>query len=114
MSERIYVTENDRIEHYENNLVSLVLANGERFEALEPRRLFPVSRAEEYITLLDVDGNEAAQIRAIDELAPDSASVIRNSLSDYYLVPVITKISSVTEKYGTLHWRRDRSRSQGI
>lgn len=110
MSERIYVTKNDKIELYENNLVSLTLASGEHFEALEPRRLFPVSRAEEYITLLDDDGNEVAQIRTINELELTSASVIRKSLSDYYLVPVITKIASVTEKYGTLHWSVETDR----
>ena len=108
--ERIYVSKNDRIEYYENNLVTLVCASGERYEALEPRRLFPVSRAAEYITLLDADGKEIAIIRAMANLDADSNRVVSASLGDYYLVPEITKILSVTEKYGNLHWSVETDR----
>ena len=58
MANRIFVTRGDSIEIYENNLVTLTLADGTKFEPLEPRRLFPVSRASEYITLLDEEGAE--------------------------------------------------------
>ena len=44
MSERIYVTKDDKITVNENNLVNLTLQNGDVYEKLEPRRLFPVSR----------------------------------------------------------------------
>ena len=65
MRERIYVGSSERIEKYENNLVTLTTADGEVLEALEPRRLFPVSRADTYITLLDRDGAEVALIKDI-------------------------------------------------
>lgn len=101
---RIYVTEKDEITLCENNLVTLKTASGEVFEKLEPRRLFPVSRSEVYITLLDEEGVETALIKAITDLNADSAKVIRESLDDYYLVPHITRIISTEEKYGTLRW----------
>ena len=101
---RIYVTKNDRIEKCENNLVTLKTESGEVFENLEPRRLFPVSRAEVYITLLNEDGVEVALIRDFDEIDKDSAAVVRASLDDYYLVPHILRIVSTEEKYGTLRW----------
>ena len=101
---RIYVTRNDRIEKCENNLVTLTLESGEVFEKLEPRRLFPVSRAEVYITLLNEDDVEIALIRSFDEMDKDSAAVVKTSLDDYYLVPHITRIISTEEKYGTLRW----------
>ena len=53
MSERIYVTKKDKITVNENNLVNLSLQNGEIFEKLEPRRLFPVSRIDEYTSYLE-------------------------------------------------------------
>ena len=101
---RIYVTNKDKITPCENNLVTLTLESGERFEMLEPRRLFPVSRSEVYITLLDEEGVETALIKSITDLDAESAKVVRVSLDDYYLVPHITKIISTEEKYGTLRW----------
>ena len=79
---------------------------------MEPRRLFPISRADEYITLLDKDGNEVAVIRSLEDIDSASREVIVRSLADYYLVPEILKIYSVSEKYGNLHWvvETDRGR----
>ncbi|MBO5879348.1 MAG: DUF1854 domain-containing protein [Clostridia bacterium] len=104
MSNRIFVTENDKITVNENNLVNLTLQSGEVFEKLEPRRLFPVNRIDEYVTLLDEEGKEIAVIRKICELDPVSRQIIQNSLDDYYLVPHITRINSITEKNGKIHW----------
>ena len=104
MKDRIYVTKNDKITVNENNLVNLDTASGERFEKLEPRRLFPVSRADTYITLLDEEGVEIAIIKTLTDLDQDSLEVIKYSLDDYYLVPHIQKILSVSEKNGKIHW----------
>ena len=109
-SKRIYVTGDDEITVYENNLVNLKTKDGQFFEKLEPRRLFPVSKASEYITLLDTDGKEIAVIRNLKDISKESYEVIAYSLNDYYLVPHITKIISTTEKYGTLHWCVDTDR----
>ena len=101
---RIYVTKKNEITLCENNLVTLKTESGETFEKLEPRRLFPVSHADIYITLLNEEGVEVALIKSISELSADSAKVVRASLDDYYLVPHITRIISTEEKYGTLRW----------
>ncbi|MBQ7820652.1 MAG: DUF1854 domain-containing protein [Clostridia bacterium] len=101
---RIFVSTDDRIVHCENNLVDLKLKDGTIYTSLEPRRLFPVSRADTYITLLDGEGVEIALIRSLDVLDADSREVIQASLADYYLIPEITRIISVSEKYGKLHW----------
>ena len=90
--DRKYLTRDDSVTAAENNLVHLSLADGTAFECLEPRRLFPVNRPNEYITLLDSEGVERAVIRNINELSPESAKVVRDSLEDYYLVPQITRI----------------------
>ena len=107
---RIYLTKSDRITPSENNLVDLTLADGTKHERLEPRRLFPISREEEYITLLSEDGNEIAVIRALRDLDSESADNIRYSLDDYYLIPHITRIISKVEKYGTLRWTVETDR----
>lgn len=109
---RIYVTSADIIEKDENNLVNLILESGERYESLEPRRLFPVSSLNTYITLLDEEGVEVALIKALSELAPESRRVIAESLDDYYLVPKILRIINTEEKYGTLRWTVETERGQ--
>lgn len=108
--ERIYVTENDRIEKEENNLVTLTLQSGEVISSLEPRRLFPVSCADKYITLLDGEGDEAGIIKDLSRLSAEANEVIKNSLDDYYLVPKILRIISTGEKYGTLRWTVETDR----
>ena len=108
--DRKYLTREDSVIVAENNLVHLSLADGTAFENLEPRRLFPVNRPNEYITLLDAEGVERAVIRSLDELSPESAKVVRESLEDYYLVPQITRIISAVEKYGNLHWSVETDR----
>jgi len=110
VNKRIYVSNDDKITVFENNLVDLALKDGTVFKKLEPRRLFPVSRADTYITLLDSEGVEVAIIRALSELNKESYDVIEYSLNDYYLVPRIVRILSVTEKYGTLHWSVETER----
>ena len=110
IKQRLFVSGEDKITQYENNLVTLTLADGTVFEPLEPRRLFPVNRADEYITLLDSENKEVGIIRAITDLDKDSRQVVRNSLEDFYLVPHITRIISISEKYGTLHWCVDTDR----
>lgn len=110
MANRIFVTRGDSIEIYENNLVTLTLADGTKFEPLEPRRLFPVSRANEYITLLDEEGAEIALVRSLAELNEESRDTVKYCLDDYYLVPRILRIISTGEKYGTLRWTVETDR----
>lgn len=112
VKERIYLTDKDNVVQYENNLVTLTLESGERTDKLEARRLFPVSRPDEYITLLDTDGVEIAVIRRLCDLNADSKKAIEYSLNDYYLVPHILRINSITEKYGTLHWSVETDRGE--
>ena len=110
MSERIYVTKNDKIVVNENNLVNLSLQNGEFYEKLEPRRLFPVSRIDQYITLLNTEGKEVAVIRNLSDIDKDSREVVEYSLNDYYLVPHIIRIISISEKNGKIHWSVETDR----
>ena len=107
---RIYVTDKDSIVPSENNLVDLILSDGTVIARLEPRRLFPVSRESEYITLLDEEGVEVAIIKQLGELDGGSAKTVRQSLTDFYLVPHITRIISTMEKYGTLRWTVETDR----
>lgn len=108
--ERIYLTAADRVEKFENNLVHVHLADGRLLAGLEPRRLFPVSMLDRYITLLNEEGEEQCVIRSLAEMPEASRAVLQDALDDYYLVPHIKRIISSVEKYGTLRWTVETER----
>ncbi|MBQ4323902.1 MAG: DUF1854 domain-containing protein [Clostridia bacterium] len=83
-------------------IVDLELYDGRRFENLEPRRLFPMTGLEKYITLLDNEGKEVAVIRDLRTLPAEERKIIEDCLNEYYLIPRISEILSCHEKYGVL------------
>ena len=64
--------------------VDAELFGGERINALEPRRLFPLSGPDRYISLLNEEGKEQMIVRSLDSLDKKSAEAIRACLTDYY------------------------------
>lgn len=93
-------------------VVDVEFYGGEKIESLEPRRLFPVSGLRRYITLLDSEGKEHAIIRNLDNLMPESKAVIEEALNEYYLIPKITALTEVSEKFGILKWTVDTDRGE--
>lgn len=91
-------------------LVDMELYDGRKFQNLEPRRLFPLSGLEKYITLLDEEGVEQAIIRDLRTLPARERQIIESCLAEYYLIPKVTKILASSEKYGvvTLETETDR------
>ncbi|MBE6556516.1 MAG: DUF1854 domain-containing protein [Ruminococcaceae bacterium] len=87
--------------------VELHIYAGEVYTGLEPRRLFPTTGQTEYISLLDDDQKEVAIIRRLDRLDPDSRAAVEGCLAEYYMIPKITAILGVVEKYGVLKWHTE-------
>ena len=108
---RLYV-ENDmaRFTRKDITLVDMELFDGRRFDNLEPRRLFPLSGLEKYITLLDEEGVEQAIIRDLRTLPENDRMIIESCLREYYLIPKVTRIVNTQEKFGviTLEVETDR------
>ena len=102
---RIYIDRyTGRISRTDLYLVSVTLKDGTVLEDLEPRRLFPISQKDMYITLLDRDEKEAAVVRALDELDEDSARALCECFDEFYRIPRITRVLSCNEKSGGLTW----------
>ena len=98
MSRYFVDPDKDRIVWEDMYLVRLEKSDGEVIESLEPKRLFPVSDPDRYITLMDKKLKERAIIRDIKELKEDSAQAIEKCFHDIYFVPVITKVLTVAVK----------------
>jgi len=93
-----------RIKRTGDTSIELSIYKGETYSDLEPRRLFPLSGLTRYITLLDSEQKECAIIRDLEKLDPDSRRAVEECLNDYYMIPKITGVISITEKFGTLTW----------
>lgn len=113
--ERIYIDgDSARFTRRDITLVDMELSDGRAFEKLEPRRLFPVSERNRYIALLDENGIEQAIIRDVRTLPADQQALINACLTEYYLIPKITKIVDFRERYDgiTLYTETDRGSAQ--
>lgn len=103
---RIYVDRTSgRIERTDLYLVRLITNDGRVVEDLEPRRLFPVSDTNRYITLVDSREKEVALIRDMDSLDAASADALNDCFREYYMIPKITQVLDVSDKFGTLTFR---------
>ena len=108
---RIYIDQyTGRIKRSDIYLITLTLKDGTVIENLEPRRLFPVTNTDMFITLLDHDEKEIAFVRNLSELDPESANELRACFKEYYRIPKILKLLESDEKFGSLTWRAETDR----
>ena len=102
---RIYIDQyTGRISRSDIYLVTLTLKDGTVIRDLEPRKLFPISNSNMYITLLDNEEREVAFVRDLTELDADSAAALKECFAQYYRIPQITRLNSSSEKFGALTW----------
>lgn len=110
---RIYVDKNSgRLERTDVYQVRLTLSDGTVFEKLEPRRLFPFSNGNKYVTLLDANEKEVALIRDLSDLDERSEQAILSCFEEYYMIPQITRLIESTEEFGSLQWRVETDRGE--
>jgi len=106
MNDRTYIeNDNARITRKDGILLRVEMYDGRVFDDVEAHRLFPLTGLQKYITLLDSEGLEQAVIRNLKNLMPESRKVVEEVLGEYYLVPKITDVLSIVEKYGKLKFR---------
>ena len=102
---RIYIDRyTGRLSREDLYYVTLTQKDGTVIEHLEPRRLFPLSNKDMYITLLDKNEKEVALVRDLAELDEPSAKALRDCFAEYYHVPQILRLLSSEEKFGSLTW----------
>ncbi len=103
--ERYIVTNKDRITQTDTYLVRLDTADGKTFENLEPRRIFPYTFRNEYVSLLNSDEKEEALIPSLAELDSESREALELCLKEYYMVPRIVEILNIEDSRALLRFR---------
>ena len=90
--------------------VRLTLRDGSVIEDLEPHRLFPITNATMFISLLDKNEREVAFVRDFEELDEASAEAIKACFAEYYMIPQITAVLSISERFGSIKWKVETDR----
>lgn len=98
MIKRILIGKRDRIIRTDTYLVRVETCDGKVLEDLEPRKLFPYSLPDRYITLLSSDENEQAIINDLNELDEASREAIDLCFEDYYMIPEILEVLHIEDK----------------
>jgi hypothetical protein len=73
-------------------------------------RAFPLSHANDYITLRDGKGNELGMIESLQNLDATSRTVAESELHRRYFLPKITAILAATERFGSSQWEVETDR----
>ena len=82
MSRIIFTKDNCRIERTDMYLVRATMSDGTVYENLEPRRLFPLTDLDHYITFLDEGEHEVAMLTEIKKFCnPKEQETIDNILN---------------------------------
>lgn len=107
---RIYVDNTCTLTQVDHYLLNLTLADGQLLENLEPRRLFPISAENTYISLLNEQEEEVALIRDLHALDENSQAAVQACFATMYRIPIIKKILDINEKFGALMWKVETDR----
>ena len=103
--DRLYITrETGTISRTDLTQVTLTLSDGTTYEELEPKRLFPTTRPNIYITLLNKEEKEVALIRDLDDLDDASREALEACFAEYYRMPQITRVVDTRVQFGSLAW----------
>ncbi len=93
-----------RIELKTGISLRITLRDGQVYDDVEPRRMFPISNADMFILIVDKEDNELFIIKDLKQLDKESYKNISTALDRYYLIPKIREIKRIEEKFGSLKW----------
>ncbi len=76
------------------------------------RRLMPLSKPEQYISLAADEDTEIGILVNPSELAPESLKILNEELDKRYFTPTIQKIYRVKEQFGIHEWEVETERGR--
>lgn len=86
-----------------NKQLNIELVCGEKFEDLTPRKMFPHTKKNLYISLVNQQGKEIVVIKDISNISDDNRETLLQALDNYYFVPKIDSIKASQEKNGIVN-----------
>ncbi|CAN5378565.1 hypothetical protein BH11ARM1_BH11ARM1_11680 [soil metagenome] len=76
------------------------------------KRIFPLSKAKEFICILDGAGKEVGILRNLENIDPQSSEVVAAELDRRYFTPIITAIDVLKQEAGMWHFTVQTQRGE--
>ncbi len=90
----------------------LTLENHRSWTRAQTMRGFPLSDPDHYIGFLDSANKDIGLVIDPSQLDPESRLVVDQDLEKRYFVPLIRKVYSVKEEFGTIAWDVDTDKGR--
>jgi len=90
----------------------LTLENDRSWTKVAVARTFPLSDPDHYLGFLDGAGKDIGMLEDPALLDAGSRQVIDEELAKRYFVPIIEKVFSVKEEFGTVYWKVETDRGE--
>ena len=75
-------------------------------------RAFPLSDPDHYLGFLDGDGKDIGLLHEPGLLDPESRQIVDEELEKRYFVPVVERVLTIKEEFGTIYWTVETDRGQ--
>ena len=99
----------------DGGFLALAVTGGEgtaHYARINAYRAFPLSAADQYVSLRDADGKEIGILESLADLRPEQAALLREELERRYFTPVIKRVRSLKEEFGYSYWLVDTDAGQ--
>jgi Domain of unknown function (DUF1854) len=90
----------------------LTQADGTQHEGVLPVRAFPISAAQEGLSLVDADGHELAWINALADLPHDIQAAVQRGLQEREFMPEIQRLEGVSSYATPSTWTVNTDRGR--
>jgi hypothetical protein len=77
---------------------------------VRPRRAFPWTHTDGYISLRNAEGKEVLLIESLKDLPRETRQIIEQSLNSTTFIPKITRVDSVDVSFGHQQWSTQTDR----
>ena len=88
----------------------LTLQDDRSWSKVSVARAFPLSDPDHYLGFLDGDGKDIGLLHDPGHLDPESRQIVEEELEKRYFVPVVERVLTVKEEFGTIYWTVETDR----
>jgi hypothetical protein len=93
-------------------LTRLTIESDRSWAKVTVARAFPLSDPDHYLGFLDGAGKDIGLLVDPGPLDAESRSVVEEELEKRYFVPVVERVLSVKEEFGTVYWRVETDKGE--
>lgn len=90
----------------------LTLQDDRSWVKVSVARAFPLSDPDHYLGFLDGAGKDVGLLHDPSLLDPESRKVVDEELEKRYFIPVVDRVLSVKEEFGTIYWVVETDRGE--